>query len=87
MVSSGFCFLVERLPNRAAFTGGPKVHFGSDLEETVEEGEEGQVPIGQFARQDTPHPKPHAHAPKFKKQSIDGHIIHHEEDVRFFRIS
>uniref|UniRef100_A0A0N5AAW2 PDZ domain-containing protein n=1 Tax=Syphacia muris TaxID=451379 RepID=A0A0N5AAW2_9BILA len=73
-------FVVERSPNRAAFTGGPKVHFGSDLEETVEEGDENQLAIGQFSRQDTPHPKPHSHAPKFKKQSIDGHIIHHEED-------
>lgn len=71
---------VERSPNRTAFTGGPKVHFGSDLEETVEDGDEGQTAIGQFSRQDTPHPKPHSHAPKFKKQSIDGHIIHHEED-------
>lgn len=48
------------------------------MEETKEE-EEGEASIGQFARHDTPHPKPHA--PKFKKQSIDGHVIHHDEDV------
>lgn len=56
------------------------MHFGSDLEETRED-EEVQEAVGVFSRQDTPHPKPHSHAPKFKKQSIDGHIIHHDDDV------
>uniref|UniRef100_A0A915Q670 PDZ domain-containing protein n=1 Tax=Setaria digitata TaxID=48799 RepID=A0A915Q670_9BILA len=69
--------LVEQTPPSRSFIGGPKVHFGSDLEETHED-EEGEV--GQFSRHDTPHPKPHTHAPKFKKQSIDGHIIHHDDD-------
>ncbi|MCP9263109.1 Leucine-rich repeat-containing protein 1 [Dirofilaria immitis] len=70
--------LVEQTPPNRSFIGGPKVHFGSDLEETHED-EENEV--GQFSRHDTPHPKPHSHAPKFKKQSIDGHIIHHDNDV------
>lgn len=70
---------MEPAPANRSFVGGPKVHFGSDLEETHEE-EEGS-PVGQFSRHDTPHPKPHAHAPKFKKQSIDGHIIHHDDEV------
>ncbi|KAM3728313.1 Protein lap1 [Dirofilaria immitis] len=69
--------LVEQTPPNRSFIGGPKVHFGSDLEETHED-EENEV--GQFSRHDTPHPKPHSHAPKFKKQSIDGHIIHHDND-------
>ncbi|OZC05277.1 hypothetical protein X798_07713 [Onchocerca flexuosa] len=68
---------VEQTPPSRSFIGGPKVHFGSDLEETHED-EENEV--GQFSRHDTPHPKPHSHAPKFKKQSIDGHIIHHDDD-------
>ncbi|VDM42227.1 unnamed protein product, partial [Toxocara canis] len=70
---------VERAQPNRSFVGGPKVHFGSDLEEVRDE-EEAQEGLGQFSRQDTPHPKPHAHAPKFKKQSIDGHIIHHDDD-------
>ncbi|VDK56487.1 unnamed protein product [Anisakis simplex] len=74
----------ERIPTNRSFVGGPKVHFGGDLDEE-EEGQEGQ--IGQFSRQDTPHPKPHAHAPKFKKQSIDGHIIHHDDDVSLLYLS
>uniref|UniRef100_F1KS12 Protein lap1 n=1 Tax=Ascaris suum TaxID=6253 RepID=F1KS12_ASCSU len=69
----------ERAPPNRSFVGGPKVHFGSDLEETRED-EEVQEAVGVFSRQDTPHPKPHSHAPKFKKQSIDGHIIHHDDD-------
>ncbi|VDN02315.1 unnamed protein product [Thelazia callipaeda] len=69
---------VEQTPPNRSFIGGPKVHFGSDLEETHEE-DEGEV--GQFSRHDTPHPKPHTHAPKFKKQSIDGHIIHHDDEA------
>uniref|UniRef100_A0A8R1XYG7 PDZ domain-containing protein n=1 Tax=Onchocerca volvulus TaxID=6282 RepID=A0A8R1XYG7_ONCVO len=68
---------VEQTPPSRSFIGGPKVHFGSDLEETHED-EENEV--GQFSRHDTPHPKPHSHAPKFKKQAIDGHIIHHDDD-------
>ncbi|MFH4977003.1 hypothetical protein AB6A40_003712 [Gnathostoma spinigerum] len=70
---------IERSIPTRSFLGGPKVHFGSDLEEAKDD-EEAQAPVGQFCRQDTPHPKPHAHAPKFKKQSIDGHIIHHDEE-------
>uniref|UniRef100_A0AAF5PL35 PDZ domain-containing protein n=1 Tax=Wuchereria bancrofti TaxID=6293 RepID=A0AAF5PL35_WUCBA len=69
--------LVEQAPPSRSFIGGPKVHFGSDLEETHEDEEN---ELGQFSRHDTPHPKPHSHAPKFKKQSIDGHIIHHDDD-------
>ncbi|VBB25787.1 unnamed protein product [Acanthocheilonema viteae] len=68
---------VERAPPNRSFIGGPKVHFGSDLEETHEDDEN---EIGQFSRHDTPHPKPHSHTAKFKKQSIDGHIIHHDDD-------
>lgn len=68
----------EQAPPSRSFIGGPKVHFGSDLEETHEDDEN---EVGQFSRHDTPHPKPHSHAPKFKKQSIDGHIIHHDDDV------
>ncbi|KAK0404297.1 hypothetical protein QR680_017386 [Steinernema hermaphroditum] len=60
--------------NRSSFLGGPKVHF-TDMESTQDE--EDQLPIGQFERHDTPHPKPHA-AQKVKKSSIDGHIIHHD---------
>ncbi|TKR80847.1 hypothetical protein L596_014842 [Steinernema carpocapsae] len=56
------------------FTGGPKVHF-TDMEATQDE--EDHLPIGQFERHDTPHPKPHA-GQKVKKSSIDGHIIHHD---------
>ncbi|EJD76579.1 leucine-rich repeat-containing protein 1 [Loa loa] len=69
--------LVEQAPPNRSFIGGPKVHFGSDLEETHEDEEN---ELGQFSRHDTPHPKPHSHAPKFKKQSIDGHIILHDDD-------
>ncbi|CAD6186976.1 unnamed protein product [Caenorhabditis auriculariae] len=61
----------ERAQSRS-FLGGPKVHF-PDEEATVDE-EKG--PIGQFERHNTPHPKP----AKLKKNSIDGHIIHHDED-------
>uniref|UniRef100_A0A0R3RRW7 Protein lap1 n=1 Tax=Elaeophora elaphi TaxID=1147741 RepID=A0A0R3RRW7_9BILA len=68
---------IEHAPPNRSFIGGPKVHFGSDLEETHEDDEN---EVGQFSRHDTPHPKPHSHTPKFKKQSIDGHIIHHDDD-------
>ena len=37
-----------------SFLGGPKVHF-PDQESTVDEE---KMPIGQFERHDTPHPKP-----------------------------
>ncbi|PAV80793.1 hypothetical protein WR25_03350 [Diploscapter pachys] len=50
-----------------SFLGGPKVHF-PDQESTVDEE---KMPIGQFERHDTPHPKPQA-------GSIDGHVIHHD---------
>ncbi|CAG9540465.1 unnamed protein product [Cercopithifilaria johnstoni] len=73
---------VEHAPPNRSFIGGPKVHFGSDLEETHDDENE----VGQFSRHDTPHPKPHSHTPKFKKQSIDGHIIHHDDDVRFIAV-
>uniref|UniRef100_A0A914XB08 PDZ domain-containing protein n=1 Tax=Plectus sambesii TaxID=2011161 RepID=A0A914XB08_9BILA len=65
----------ERQPNRS-IVGGPKVHFG---DENVSQ-EEPELPLGNFERHDTPHPKPHTHAPKLKKQTIDGHVIHHDDD-------
>lgn len=73
------CYIaVEHAPPNRSFIGGPKVHFGSDLEETHEDDEN---EVGQFSRHDTPHPKSHSHISKFKKQSIDGHIIHHDDNV------
>src|ERR1700722_6360002 len=70
----------EKQPNRS-FVGGPKGHF-TDQEASQDEEQLG--PIGQFERHGTPHPKPHTHAPKLKKQTIDGHIIHHDDEVKFF---
>ncbi|GMR32768.1 hypothetical protein PMAYCL1PPCAC_02963 [Pristionchus mayeri] len=66
-------------PERAAsrsFLGGPKVHFRGEGETTVDEDES---KLGDFHRHDTPHPKPHA--AKLKKNTIDGHVIHHEDDA------
>ncbi|GMT32754.1 hypothetical protein PFISCL1PPCAC_24051 [Pristionchus fissidentatus] len=66
-------------PERAAsrsFLGGPKVHFGDQGDTTMDE--ENKIPIGEFHRHDTPHPKPHA--AKLKKNTIDGHVIHHEDE-------
>ncbi|VDO70422.1 unnamed protein product [Heligmosomoides polygyrus] len=60
----------DRAGQNRAFVGGPKVHF-PDQDATVDEE---KLPIGQFERHDTPHPKPQ----KLKKSSIDGHVIHHD---------
>ncbi|GMT04078.1 hypothetical protein PENTCL1PPCAC_26252 [Pristionchus entomophagus] len=68
-------------PERGAsrsFLGGPKVHFPDDKGDTTMD-EENKLPIGEFHRHDTPHPKPHA-GNKLKKNTIDGHVIHHEDD-------
>jgi hypothetical protein len=54
------------------------VHFTDQ-----QESQEDILPIGNFERHDTPHPKPHSHAPKPKKQSIDGHVIPHDDGVGF----
>uniref|UniRef100_A0A1I7XFZ6 Protein lap4 n=1 Tax=Heterorhabditis bacteriophora TaxID=37862 RepID=A0A1I7XFZ6_HETBA len=62
----------ERTGQIRSFLGGPKVHF-PDQDTTADED---KLPIGQFERHDTPHPKPQ----KLKKSSIDGHVIHHEGD-------
>jgi len=74
------CLLIldpERAPNRS-FVGGPKVHFTDQ-----QESQEDILPIGNFERHDTPHPKPHSHMLKPKKQSIDGHVIPHDDGVGF----
>ncbi|KAK6766809.1 hypothetical protein RB195_026219 [Necator americanus] len=60
----------DRTGQNRSFVGGPKVHF-PDQDATVDED---KLPIGQFERHDTPHPKPQ----KLKKSSIDGHVIHHD---------
>ncbi|KAK6032957.1 PDZ/DHR/GLGF domain protein [Ostertagia ostertagi] len=60
----------DRSGQNRAFVGGPKVHF-PDQDATVDDE---KLPIGQFERHDTPHPKPQ----KLKKSSIDGHVIHHD---------
>ncbi|KHJ95090.1 hypothetical protein OESDEN_04970 [Oesophagostomum dentatum] len=60
----------DRSGQNRSFVGGPKVHF-PDQDATVDED---KLPIGQFERHDTPHPKPQ----KLKKSSIDGHVIHHD---------
>uniref|UniRef100_A0A0K0DLX0 LRRcap domain-containing protein n=1 Tax=Angiostrongylus cantonensis TaxID=6313 RepID=A0A0K0DLX0_ANGCA len=60
----------DRSGQNRAFIGGPKVHF-PDQDVTIDEE---KLPIGQFERHDTPHPKPQ----KLKKSSIDGHVIHHD---------
>ncbi|KAK5974554.1 hypothetical protein GCK32_000806 [Trichostrongylus colubriformis] len=60
----------DRAGHNRAFVGGPKVHF-PDQDATVDDE---KLPIGQFERHDTPHPKPQ----KLKKSSIDGHVIHHD---------
>ncbi|CAJ0579115.1 unnamed protein product, partial [Mesorhabditis spiculigera] len=65
----------ERPAAKQAFVGGPKVHF-PDMNNTVEE--EKNMPLGNFERHGTPHPKPHA--AKMKKNTIDGHIIHHDDE-------
>lgn len=68
---------MNKMPNKS-FVGGPKVHFG-DMD--GERDEESAGLLGNFERHDTPHPKPHTHGTKLKKQLVDGHIIHHEDDV------
>ncbi|EYC00547.1 hypothetical protein Y032_0115g526 [Ancylostoma ceylanicum] len=60
----------DRAGQNRSFVGGPKVHF-PDQDATVDDD---KLPIGQFERHDTPHPKPQ----KLKKSSIDGHVIHHD---------
>ncbi|KAJ1362447.1 hypothetical protein KIN20_021990 [Parelaphostrongylus tenuis] len=62
--------LNDRSGQNRSFIGGPKVHF-PDQDATIDEE---KLPIGQFERHDTPHPKPQ----KLKKSSIDGHVIHHD---------
>uniref|UniRef100_A0A914DC39 PDZ domain-containing protein n=1 Tax=Acrobeloides nanus TaxID=290746 RepID=A0A914DC39_9BILA len=69
---------MNKMPNKS-FVGGPKVHFG-DMEREHEDESTGL--LGNFERHDTPHPKPHTHGPKHKKQLVDGHIIHHEDDKK-----
>ncbi|CAJ0610213.1 unnamed protein product [Cylicocyclus nassatus] len=60
----------DRTGQNRTFVGGPKVHF-PDQDATIDED---KLPVGQFERHDTPHPKPQ----KLKKSSIDGHVIHHD---------
>ncbi|EGT32222.1 hypothetical protein CAEBREN_28393 [Caenorhabditis brenneri] len=65
----------QHAPDRAAFLGGPKVHF-HDQQDTFEDEKGAEVHLGNFERHNTPHPK----TPKHKKGSIDGHMLPHEID-------
>ncbi|KAE9550973.1 hypothetical protein FO519_005810 [Halicephalobus sp. NKZ332] len=81
------CYLLPQQGNQGevakpnsnkAFVGGPKVHFGTEGDSTMDD--EAQVGASNnFERHDTPHPKPHQGG-KVKKGSIDGHVIPHESN-------
>lgn len=43
--------------------------------------EEPNTNVGNFERQNTPHPKPQLNSLKPKKNNVDGHPIPHEEEV------
>lgn len=57
-----------------------KTSYGVSFNDNAKDDD---VPLGQFQRKGTPHPKPRIRNTTPRRNTIDGHYIHHGENVCF----